>query len=285
MSLKVVCEYASEGAPLLVADVESAALWRGTEDDGSGVVVEYGCGDQGKLPQELLQTKKQGAQSKKFKTLAEARTFADKFIAACKAVHPTAAPLPRYPDRPFYYIGSENIFSVELHYTSAFDAMLKRLKKDVQSLVIDTKRKASALFFDQQGGGPGVIAIDRESNCLVVTKFDHQPPPTGNVEEALRVLKPAPSKETLGLSGKLVIFDAAHSATELSLVNWQSGDFSRSAQAAFAKAESGPLSARDQRAPCGAFAHLAKGKYAASHKADVDVAGASARVLWVRMTG
>ena len=117
MSPTLIEEYATEGAPLLIADDKSAAHWRGREDDGSGVVVEYMGQRVEMLPKELLQTAKPGRQAKTFANLDEARAFESKLLDALKKLHPEAARHPRFPNQPAYYIGSTRVYSVEVKFT------------------------------------------------------------------------------------------------------------------------------------------------------------------------
>src|SRR5687767_1783112 len=91
MKLPVLYEYATEGAPLLIADLPAASQWRGREDDGSGVVVEYMGRGMEKLPAPWG-VKKPALTAKKFKSLAEAQAFAEGALAALQRLHPEAKP-------------------------------------------------------------------------------------------------------------------------------------------------------------------------------------------------
>jgi hypothetical protein len=94
--------YATEGAPLLIADLPSAALWRGGEDDGRGCVVEYMGHGSADLPKDIAA--KPGRISRKFKSLDEARAFEQYVIAEFLKLHPTAARPAKYPDYPGFSV-------------------------------------------------------------------------------------------------------------------------------------------------------------------------------------
>src|SRR6185436_20551861 len=144
-----VLESATEGAPLLIADAPSAVHWGGTLDDGSGVLVEYMGSDVLELPKALLQKQQQGRQVKKFATLREAQAFQQKVLAAFHELHPEAAPHPKYPEAPTYYLGPTRVYSAELQFSTMLDAVLKTLKSGAQVVVFDKRRKAQGLFLER----------------------------------------------------------------------------------------------------------------------------------------
>src|SRR4051794_14134379 len=107
MHARLVIEYATDGAPLLIADLPSAAQWRGREDDHCGVVVEFMGAGVEKLPRELLRTPYRGRQVRKLASLEEARAFEEKVLAAFQKLHPAA---PRHaPQQPAYHEGATHV--------------------------------------------------------------------------------------------------------------------------------------------------------------------------------
>lgn len=281
MEPSLVVEYATEGAPLLVTDVRSAAHWRGREDDGSGVVVEFMGQGVETLPKALLQTAKPGRQIKKFGNLAEAREFEDRVLAALKKLHPEAAKHPRFPNQPAYYVGSARVFSVETKFTSMFDSILKGLKSDVQAVVFDKKNKGQGIFMQQQGGGRGLIVADPKKGRLIIAKLHHgAPDDSARAGEELAGLVPPKSKTKVALDGRLLVFDAAQSQRDVAEVNWRRGTLDEVAGEIFARDGFGALRIRGQQAAGGAFLTTLAGDYAVSYKEDSDAVG-GANVLWL----
>jgi hypothetical protein len=281
MNPTLVVEYATEGSPMLIADAKSAVHWRGGDDDGSGVVVEYMGEKVETLPRELLQTAKPGRQMKKFADLAEARAFESKLLAALHKLHPDAARHPRYPDQPAYYRGAERVYSVEIKFTSMLDAVLKSLKSDVQVAVFDKKRKAQGIFV-QQEGGRGLIVAD--AKALVVARFHYQAPEDKDTAMTELLSLEAPrSKTKVALDGRLFVFESALSERDVATVNWQRPSLAEAIGPAFDGKEGGPLRAADQQLAAGAFVRLPAGEYALSYDDDADAAGGASVVWLVRL--
>jgi hypothetical protein len=85
--LELVTTYGTEGGSLLITDATSVVHWRGTEPDGSGVIVEF----KGAGAEKLAGSRKAGAQQKKFATIEEARAFEKVVSALAKAKRPRPA--------------------------------------------------------------------------------------------------------------------------------------------------------------------------------------------------
>jgi hypothetical protein len=274
-----VLEYSCESGPLLVADVASAALWTGGDDDGSGVVVEYMADDMMKLPKHLLSEEKQGLHRRKFQSLAEARSFEAALLAAMTKLHPKAKALPRYPDAPgwvMHYIGDDRIYSIEEIRDSAYDRACKKIKGGASVVSIDRKHKA--LFMDQEEGhgwirpGPSSLMVLRpESDDGYAAK-----------DEIVRaaVKRPVPEPKTnLNIDAGVVLVHAAFSAKDVARDNFRGASFLEGATAQLARAEVTPLKVGDPAERCGALVRLEPGEYGISYEGVVDLAGFGASVL------
>lgn len=280
MDPTLIVEYATEGAPMLLADTTSAAHWRGREDDGSGVVVEFMGQGVEKLPKEMLQTSKPGRQVKKFKSLEGAREFEKKVIDALKQMHPKAAKHPRFPDQPAYYDGPTRVFSVETKFTSMLDTVLQTLKADVQVLVFDKKRRAEALFIQQRGGGRGLIVADLKVG-IIIAKFHHgAPDDLTAVSETLVGIRVPKAKAKMALDGRLFVFDSGQSQHGIGETNWQRPSLGDAVGPPFDRQDGGPLRIPGQQTPGGAFVRLPAGDYGVSYDETSDVAG-GANVTWL----
>lgn len=281
MKFAFALEYSTEGAPLLIADAGSAVHWRGHEDDGSGVIVDYAGANVFELPPELIQSKKTHRQTKKFPTLQEAEAFQARVLAAFQQLHPTAARFVGYEDSPFYYIDTKRIFGAELKCSTLLASVCKRMKSEVQVLRFDRKRKAQAVFVHQDGGGAGIIAADVEAGALVAAHFHYGADrDVATVAAALATAKPPRAKAKLSLAGPVFIFDAAESEAEIARLNWQRTSLSDVIDLGLAAAPGGPLRITGQQAPGGAFAHLPAGEYELAYDHDHDVGG-GASVVWL----
>lgn len=255
-----IYEYTTEGAPLLIGDLTSIDSWRGSEPDTKGIIVEYMGRGVDKLPNELLQVRQQGRQTKKFKTLAEANVFEQKVIKALQTINPKAERPTRYPDHPGFYEGNERIFSVEKRFSSAFSNILKRLKKPLQRLSLDGKRSGEGLFFEQEDGGRGWLFCAESGFAIAkVHEQEIQIDQLKPIIEQIRIVDPL---GTMHFDGRFLIFDSSYSAQELSEVNWGNGKFKEIVAKVFETSEGGPLSVRDQQLPCVAFVRLPAGEYA-----------------------
>ena len=281
MNPTLVVEYATEGAPFLLADAASAVRWRGRSDDGSGVVVEYMGQKVETLPKDLLQTAKPGRQLRKFGSLQEAQAFEGKLLDALKELHPEAARHPRFPNQPAYYLGTTRVYSVEVKFTSMFDTVLKQLKSDVQVVVIDKKSKAQAVFMQQGGGGRGLVLADSQGGTLIVAKLHHGAPADRDAAvRKLAALDTPRTKAKISLDGRVFAFDSASSADEIADATWHQPSLEAAVGPAFDGRDGGPLRVKGQQAPGGAFCRLPAGEYSLSYSDDTDVAG-GASVLWL----
>lgn len=281
MKFAFALEYSTEGAPLLIADSRSAVHWRGQEDDGSGVIVDYAGANVFELPPELIQSKRTHRQTKRFPTLQEAEAFQARVLAAFQQLHPTAARFAGYEDSPFYYIDTKRIFGAELKRSTLLGTACRRMESEVQVLVFDRKQKAHGVFVHQDGGGPGVIAADVEDGVLVVAHFHYGADrDVATVAAALADTKPPRAKAKISLAGPVFIFDAAESEADIAQLNWQRSSLSDALELGLAVAPGGPLRVSNQQAPGGAFAHLPAGEYELAHDHDHDVAG-GASVVWL----
>jgi hypothetical protein len=281
MKPTLVAPYATEGAPLLIAALQSASHWRGQQDDGSGVIVEFMGQQVETLPRELRQTARPGRQRRKFANLEEARAFQAKLLAALQELHPRAARHPRFPDQSAYYLGAERVYSVELEFTSMLDTLLEALERDVQVVVFDRKRKAQAVVMQQGGGGRGLIVADPQAAALVVAKFHHHAPEDqGAAVKSLRRARCARAQAKIPLDGWVLVFDSTQSERDIASANWQRQSLAEALDSASPRGNGGPLRIPGQQAPGGAFVRLPAGEYALSWKDDADVGG-GARVVWL----
>jgi hypothetical protein len=257
-------EFATEGGPMLVADATHARHWRGGEDDGSGVVVTFWAEGLAKLPKKFSQAKlktKQGrAREVKLATSEEAAAFEEELLALLSKLHPGAARPPQYPNYSVWYRGDfmndEKVFGIEKTFTSAYAAMLKKLKGDVASIVIDKKTKSKALFFEMEGGGRGRIAYDPRTHTLVVAKVTVI---GDKAEDVLERRVEATGSVVLGEN--VVAFDSALSAAKVASNNWKTTDLATGVARALATDQHGSIRAPDQAAPIGAFLRVAPGPY------------------------
>ena len=274
-----VFDYSTEGAPLFIGDLPRAAAWRGTEDDGSGVIVEYmGLGIE-RLPKPLA-AKRPGRQSRAFPTMAQARAFEAQVLEGFRRLNPTAARLARYPGQPAYYAGGKRVFSVELKRSSAFDKALAALKKGVQLVSLDGKRALRALFMQQEGGGLGVVVADPSRGLLGVAKLSGPSAGPGLARALLARRRPT-AQGSFALDGRVLVFDSALSAAQLARKNWNQESLLEAGATAFEQKPAGPLWVPDQQAPCAAFVRMGAGRYAFSYQHEVEVLDVAANILWL----
>jgi hypothetical protein len=276
-----VLDYSCESGPLLVADVASAALWTGADDDGSGVVVEYMARDMMKLPEHLLSDSKQGLHRRKFPSLAEARAFEASLLAAMTKMHPKAKALPRYPDGPgwvMHYIGDDRIYSIEEIRDSAYDKACKKIKGGASLVSIDRKHKA--LFMDQEEGH-GLIQHDPRSLMVLRPESDEGYAAKDKMLRAAVKLPVLEPKAKLNVGAGVVLVHAAFSAKDVARGNFGGASFLEGATAQLARAEVTPLKVGDPAERCGALVRLEPGEYGISYEGVVDLAGFGASVLWL----
>src|SRR3989344_3278238 len=233
-------KFSSEGAPMLIGDVENAQYWNGTKDDGSGVRVEYWCLDMAKLPDKFLKEDKINTNSrgrkKRFKTTDEAEIFEKALLRHFIKFYPNASRPPQYPDYPVWYEGDymndKKVFGIDRKFNSMYKTMLKKLKGDVGKIIFDKQHKASALFFEMEPG-PGIVAVDNKINAFVVavitavankdTRLKKIEPLLGQLgQTSLDKLK---AKGNINLSGNVVAFDSALASPNKALFTIKPGAY------------------------------------------------------------
>jgi len=269
MSFSPAIEFATEGAPLVVGDVEHVQHWTGRHDNGGGITIIYGGIGLEKFPKELAQTAKVGGKrEKKFKSTEEADRFEAELMRAFLARHPTAKRPSRYPAYSRWFVGTENngiyaaseaVFEIDRKFTSDLSAMTKRLKGDLAAIEFNKKHGAKALFVGLQGAGPGEIANTEEGDVLVIAcVLTSDGAPKGLVA-SLGTPKRPKVLGSIELQGNLVVYPAAFSGLELAQHSWKTAAivdaFSQNTAAL------GPLHVPDQSKPGGAFVRLQPGAY------------------------
>jgi hypothetical protein len=277
MNPTLVLEYSTEGGVHVVADLEAAAHWRGSEDDGSGVSVDYLGPAVVKLPDAFFKVKKPGRHTKKFADLAEAQAFEAKLVKEFEKAAPEAT-RPR-PDQPIYNIGQARVFSIEISFHSMVDGVYAKMKGGAHVLPFG-KKKTQGIFFEVEDGGRGVIVANSAAGSLIVSKFHHSGThDKTKVSQALAAMSVPKSKAKLKLAERVLFFPAAASAAELAQANWKSASLIDSAASAFAGMPGGSLRVPDQDAG-GAFVRLPAGEYEISYVNDATVGAIGANVLW-----
>jgi hypothetical protein len=277
-------KYSTEGAPMFIGDVGNAQHWNGRKDDGSGIIVQYWGSRVETLPKEFAQTKKPGGKRrKKFANADDAAAFERELLKHLMRLYPGAAKDPKIPDYPFYFVDDERVFGIERQFTSALASVLKKLKGDIAIIVFDKKHKAQALFFDMEGGGPGVIATDPSSSAFVVAKIT-----TGNDDDghllrtlertSLTKLKP---KGQIKLSDRVVIFDSAFAAADLALLNWGTRDIGVGVEQALRSTSLGPIRVPDQQPAGGAFLLVQPDSYHYAVVGNDRAGSATYNALWL----
>jgi len=264
-------EFATEGAPLVVGDVEHVQHWTGRHENGGGITIIYGGIGLEKFPKELAQTAKVGGKrEKKFKTAEEADRFEAELLRAFLARHPTAKRPSRYPAYSRWFVGTENngvyaaseaVFEIDRKFTSDLSAMTKKLKGDLAAMEFNKKHGARALFVGLQGAGPGEIASSVEGDVLVIAcVLTSDGPPKGLVA-SLGTAKRPKVLGSMELFGNIVVYPAAFSGAELAQHSWKMTGI----EDGFAQASSGvaigPLHVPDQSKPGGAFLVVQPGTY------------------------
>ena len=265
LKLSNIVKYSTEGAPMLVGDVASSQHWRGRNHDENGIVVEYGGRGVDKLPKEFAQTKKPtGKRQKAFTELAAAEAFEDALLQQFKRLHPKAAKHPQYPGHPMYYVDGVGVFGIERQFTSALAGVLKKLKGDVSSITFDKKNKAQSLFYDMEGAGPGLIAMDTNSSALVVAKVvtadkeDDKSLIAALERTDLKKVKPLGQVK---VGDALVAFESGHDASALAEQNWGISSLADGIQRGLKSSAHGALKVPDQRPAVGAFFRIKPGSY------------------------
>ncbi len=269
MSFSPAIEFATEGAPLMVGDVEHVQHWTGRHDNGGGVTILYGGIGLEKFPKELAQTAKVGGKrEKKLKTTEEADRFEADLLRAFLARHPTAKRPSRYPAYSRWFVGTEHngvyaagdaVFEIDRKFTSDLSAMTKRLKGDLAAVEFNKKHGARALFVGLQGAGPGEIANTVEGDALVIAcVLTSDGTPKGLVS-SLGTPKRPKVLGSIELHGNLVVYPAAFSGPELAQHSWKTGSIVEGFEQNGAAI--GPLHVPDQSKPGGAFARLLPGAY------------------------
>ncbi len=287
MPSSAVIEYATEGGPLIIGDVEHVQHWTGSHDNGSGIRVVYGGIGLEKFPKALAQTTKVGGKrEKKFKTADEASAFEAEVLKRFLARHPGARRPSRYPDYSRWYVGTEEngvfpadqgVFWIERFFTSDYSAMTRKLKTELAELRFSRKHAATALFAALEGSGPGEIA--RSGDALVIARVvTTDGEPKGLVESLAKVTRPK-ALGTTQLSGNVVVFHAALSGADVSRATWKTASLVDGF--AGTSGSLGPLQAPDQSKPGGAFARIEPGAYSYGVSRDHEVAGSSFDALWL----
>jgi hypothetical protein len=280
MGFDFVQEYATEGAPMLVADLSSSAIWNGTDDDGTGVKVLYMGRNMDKLPKGMAA--KPGRVEKKFKTLEEARKFQEQLITEFKKLNPEAVATRN----PYVFDQKDGTrsFSVEAQFTSPYSKLVKSLKSGAQLVKLAAKGKTppQAVVVEQGSGGHGVVAYDEEAGCLVLAK-PHYATDMKKVIKALGSLK-VPKKATgkVDLDGRLLVFPSAISARQLAQTNWKKDSLLEGGEKAFSSAKPGPLYVPNQKTPGAAYVKVPEGKYEFAYASDVSLGEVDGNVLFLR---
>ncbi|CAN5756949.1 hypothetical protein BH11MYX3_BH11MYX3_46220 [soil metagenome] len=269
MPFSPAIEYASEGAPLIVGDVEHVQHWTGRRDNGGGVTIVYGGIGLEKFPKPIAQTAKVGGKrEKKLKTAAEADAFEAELLALFLARHPTAKRPSKYPAYSRWYVGTEHngvypsgdaVFEIDRRFTSDFSAMTKRLKGDAAAIEFNKKVGAKALFLGLQSNGPGEIANTVEGNTIVIAcvlTADGEPK---NLVSSLEKARMPKVLGTTELAGNVVVYDSSFSGAELAQHCWSTASlvdgFERATGAL------GPLRIPEQSKAGGAFLRVRPGTY------------------------
>jgi hypothetical protein len=263
MKFSFSVEYSTEGAPIFIGDLESAQQWNGRQHDGAGITLEYFGRGLETFPKEFAQSKKQGGMRKKtFKNPDELATFESELLKRFMKLHPTAAKPAKYPNYPAYYVGDKRAFGMERRFTSAFTTMLKKLNSDVAVVPFSGKPKAQALFFDTEGGGPGVIASDPSAGAFVATRIlttgdpDHADLLFDLEQVTLSKLRP---RGRLKLEDLVVIFDSSSSSSDVAQYNWGTQNLREALRRAVQANPCGPIMMPDQVPPGGAYLRVSPG--------------------------
>jgi hypothetical protein len=285
MTFPFTVEYSTEGAPLLIGDLAAATYWNGRQYDGGGITLEYFGRGLETMPKEFAQTTKQGGMRKKtFKNPDELAAFESELLKRFKKLHPTAAKPAKYPDYPAYYVGDARVFGMERQFTSPFAMVLKKLKGDVASIPFSKKPKAEALFFDTEGGGPGVIANDPSASAVVVAKIttassnDHKELLSSLERTALSKLKP---KGQIELGDTLVIFDSSRASSDVAQHNWSTPSLAEGLAPVVQQSPHGPIMAPDQAPAGGAFFRIRPGSYNYAVVRDNRAGSVTYNALWL----
>ncbi|MBL8950982.1 MAG: hypothetical protein JNK82_09415 [Myxococcaceae bacterium] len=246
--------FATEGAPLIVGDRGSVARWRGSDDDGSGVVVEVWARGIEKLPAKLKAKLKKGRGQRLEAKLPNAEAGAQleaELLAALLKLHPGAARPPPYPDYATWYLGdytkNDRVFGIDRTFTTALSGVLKKLKGDVASVVVDKKAKASALFFAIEGGGQSVLVV--RSGAVAVAKLASADGKMADVVAALENNGPGKTKP----AGKIALGEI--------LVAADAGLPARCYAGLDVAGTHGGVRGVGQEAPAGAYAKVVPGRY------------------------
>lgn len=271
MPFSTAIEYASEGTPMIVGDVEHVQHWTGRRDNGGGVTIVYaGIGVEKFLKPIAQTTKVGGKREKKLKTAAEADAFEAELLALFLARHPTAKRPSRYPAYSRWYVGTEQngvypsgdaVFEIERRFTSDFSAMTKKLKGDVAAIEFNKKHKAKALFVGLQSAGPGEIANTVAGDALVIAcvlTTDGEPK---NLVASLEQARRPKVLGTTELGGDVVVYDASFSGAELAHNTWSTASLVGGFERAAGTAGLGPLRIPDQSKAGGAFLRVKPGAY------------------------
>jgi hypothetical protein len=305
MKAPFTLEYQTEGAPLLIADVPSFAHWTGTDDDGSGVVVDYVAANFERLPKEFKTTKSPGRQLKKFATAKEAEAFERKLLPVLIKLHPEVKDIPKYPDRSHSYIGESNpgpggdpwdaerCFSMEREQGSMFRThVLKKFDGAVKLVTFDKKKKAAGILLDQQGNHGGLIFANEGSLLLAIGDFTSEDVESGQAAKVKKLLPALLDRKArakakpkafgkISFDGRIVIADSSLSHAQVAEENWKKKTFVDGVTAAFDKSKSGPLKYPAAKLPGGAFISSPAGAYELWFHPEVNVAGSSVQLLWL----
>jgi hypothetical protein len=289
-------EYQSDGAPLLIADVDAFALWTGTEHDGSEITVEYMSDPFEALPGEFKTTTAPGMQVRKFATVDEAEAFERKLFAVLIRLHPEVADPPEYPDASHSYIGEaddDRRFSMERAQGSMFNTfVLEKNPETVKLGTFEKKNKAKGILLGQlNGGGGGFILADGSAGTIVIAVPHDDTGETAKVKKLLPMLRDSKArtkakaerkgKGTISLGGRVIIYDSGFSHREVAKLNWKKRSFLEGATAAFAESGNGPLKYADSDLPGGAFLSVPGGDYAVYYQEEANVGGSTLQVLWL----
>lgn len=294
MPFSSAIEYSSEGAPLIVGDVEHVQHWTGRRDNGGGVTIVYGGIGVEKFPKAIAQTTKIGGKrEKKLKTAAEADAFEAELLALFSRVHPTAKRPSKFPAYSRWYVGTEHngvyassdaVFEIERRFSSDFSAMTKRLKGEVAAIEFNKQRGAKALFVGLQGAGRGEIANTVAGDTIVIASVLTTDGEPKNLVASLEQARRPKVLGTTTVGGNMVVYDSSFSGTELAHNTWSTAALVDGFERAAGSAILGPLRIPDQSKPAGAFLRVKPGTYSYGITRNHAVKGVVFDAFWLWAT-